>query len=64
MIKHKADFHKTKYVYLGFGHHGSEPTILCVKKGEKLYHIVRNWKDVTCKKCLAKKVQYQSGVKR
>jgi len=61
-IIHKADYKNKVSHYLGFGSYEQVPTTIC--RGTKGYYstknlvrgkIVRNWKHVTCKKCLARK---------
>lgn len=57
MKKHKANYTK-KYEATYFGQFYYETTPMCDGKfpwNGKIYIQVRNWKNVTCKKCLSKK---------
>jgi len=59
---HKANYKDKVNNYVGFGHYELIPTTLC--RGGKGYYslrppkgyIARNWKNVTCKNCIKKKV--------
>jgi len=57
---HKGDYKRKVEHYLGFGQKEWRPTSLCggprAYWGGKRYYIARNWKNVTCKLCLKKKV--------
>ncbi len=61
MTVHKANYKDKVECYEGFGYSRMVPTTLC--RGGKGYYstnpprgeLARNWKDVTCKKCIKKK---------
>jgi hypothetical protein len=64
-VIHKANYKQKVTCYMGFGHEERIPSTVC--RGAKGYwseknkvrgFIARNWKDVTCKKCLNKKDKY------
>jgi hypothetical protein len=55
MIIHKADYKRKFDRYIGFGQYEKIPSVTCDKKhpwNNRTYHITRDWKNVTCKKCL------------
>lgn len=57
MKKHKANYNK-KYESKFFGNYYYDTTPVCDSGfpwNRRMYIQVRNWKDVTCKKCLKMK---------
>ena len=65
MISHNEIIHKQGKqkisIYVGFGQYQSRPTPLCVGAkavyNGKSYYTHRNWKYVTCKHCLKKRIK-------
>jgi len=57
-IIHKADYKNKTEIPIGFGQYRNFPGVVCDKKypwNRRMYRTTRNWKDVTCLKCLSKK---------